>query len=62
VSLSRSESDDIPGASDLGWQKLERKRRERKKDTSVKVGDTTDDTAGSERSEVAKVRIPSLSI
>ncbi|KAH9178733.1 u3 small nucleolar RNA-associated protein 11 [Lactarius sanguifluus] len=53
VSVSRSESDDITGAGDLGWQKPERKRR--KKDTSAKAVDATDDAAASERSEAAKI-------
>jgi len=62
MSLSRFENDNITSASDLGWQKPEIKKRERKKDTSAKVVDTTDDTAASERSEAAKVCVPSLSI
>ncbi|KAH8997313.1 u3 small nucleolar RNA-associated protein 11 [Lactarius akahatsu] len=45
VSLSRSKSDDLTGAGDLGWQKPERKRREKKKDTSAKAVDATDDAA-----------------
>ncbi|KAH9065759.1 u3 small nucleolar RNA-associated protein 11 [Lactarius vividus] len=55
VSLSRSESDGITGAGDLGWQKPERKRREKKKDTSAKAVHTTDDAAAPERSEAAKI-------
>ena len=61
VSLSRSESNNITSAGDLGWQKPEGKRRERKKGTSAKAVDTTD-TGASERSEVAKVRFPFLSV
>ena len=61
VSLSRSKSSDITSASDLGWQKPEGKRRERKKCTSATAVDTAD-TAASERSEVAKVRFPFLSV
>jgi len=53
VSLSRSESNDITSAIDLGWGKPEGKRRGRKKSTSAKAVDATD-TAASERSEVAK--------
>jgi hypothetical protein len=55
VSLPHSESNGITNASDLGWQKPERKRKEKKKDTSTKAVDTTDDGA---RSEAAKVSIP----
>ena len=61
VSLSHSESNDITSAGDLGWQKLEEKKRERKKGTSTKSVDSTDADA-SERSEAAKVRIPLLSM
>ena len=61
MSLSHSESNDINSAGDLGWQKPEGKKRERKKSTSAKVVDTTD-AAASERSEAAKVRIPLLSV
>jgi len=59
VSLSHSVSNDNTSAGDLGWQKPERKRREKKKDTSAKAVDTTDDAA---MSEAAKVRIRPLSI
>ncbi|KAF8274105.1 small-subunit processome [Lactarius quietus] len=51
VSLSHSESN---SAGDLGWHKPERKRKEKKKNTSAKALDSTDDDAASERNEAAK--------
>lgn len=60
MSSSHSDSNDITSAGDLGWQNPERKRKEKKKDTSAKAVNTTADGAASARSKAAKVSIPSL--
>ncbi|KAI9460568.1 u3 small nucleolar RNA-associated protein 11 [Lactarius psammicola] len=57
VSLSRSENADITSAGDLGWQKPERKKRDKKKDTSTKAVDATDDAATSEAAKTHRTRL-----
>jgi U3 small nucleolar RNA-associated protein 11 len=59
VSLCHSESNGTTNAGDLGWQKPERKRKE-KKDTSAKA--VIDNGDASARSEAVKVSTPPVSI
>ena len=60
MSLSHSDGNNNTSAGDLGWQEPERKKK--KKDTSTKAVDTTDNGAASARSKVAKVSIRPLPI
>jgi hypothetical protein len=56
LSTSRPTSEAIADSIDLGWREPEKVKKGKKKGTAI---DATDSTDAKERSEAAKVRLPS---